>query len=485
MDNAMAGPKRFAIIGGGISGLSAAAFLAKSLPDARIDLYEAASRCGGVLQTQVIDDCLIEQAADNFITTGGHVERLHKLLNLQTELISPNEDFRFAQVVCNGQIYPIPQGFSLVQPTRLWPVLRSPILSWFGRLRLCAERFVKRRNNASDESLRDFAVRRLGQEAFERLVEPIVGGIFTAQAHRLSMQAALPQFVAMELEYGSLIAAARHSNRKIKNVGAPNVAIGQNNSARRASGARYDIFKAPINGMSSWIDSIVAALPANVAVHNNASVQRLVRNETGNWSLQVNQIEVQFDGCILALPTTATSKLLFNVEHTLSDQFGKIRYASSAVATLLIQANQLQMQHKCFGIVMPTRERRDVLAISFASLKYAGRCDATKVLVRVFMGGDARSEILQWDDTKLIETAKRELQSLLKLRTEPIALGLRRWVAAMPQYDVGHLDRLASIESLLDKHRSLAVCGNAFRGVGIPQCINSGVQAAARIAGMI
>ena len=242
---------RFAIVGAGISGLTIAWYLQKLLPNAHVDVFESGRDVGGVIQTTIADSLLVELGADNFATLVPDALQFVSEMGIRDEFIAPKMEHRIAQVVRNGKVLPIPAGFSLMQPTRLSSVLSTQTLSISGRLRMLGEYFVKPRPSTEDESVESFAVRRLGRECFDRLVEPIVGGIFTARAETLSMQAAMPQFVAMEREYGGLIKAAL-AKRKSQSR--------SENSARQATGARYDQFLAPKQGMSWWLKTIASQL---------------------------------------------------------------------------------------------------------------------------------------------------------------------------------------------------------------------------------
>ena len=242
---------KFAVVGAGISGLTAAWYLERLVPDAQVDVYEGSDRVGGVIQTQCATPFLCELGADNFATLVPDAMQMVEDMGIRNEFISPKADHRFAQVVHNGSVIPIPNGFSLMQPTSLWAMLSTPVLSWSGKARAIAEYCVAKRTSQDDESVESFAVRRLGRECFERLVEPIVGGIFTARAETLSMQAAMPQFVSMEREFGGLIRGALAKRRSQSQ---------SERSARRATGARYDQFLAPKQGMAWWLNRIAESL---------------------------------------------------------------------------------------------------------------------------------------------------------------------------------------------------------------------------------
>ena len=477
----MGSAARVAIIGGGISGIACAAHLAALMPAVAIDLFEASERLGGVLQTECWDDYRLELAADNYSILGGEVDRLHRALGIDVSALKPNASYRHARVVHRGKAHPIPAGFSLLQPNRLGPIFASKILSPQGKLRLAAERFIPRRTDEADESLADFATRRLGREAFERLVEPVVCGIFTAVPERLSMRAALPQFVEMERRHGGLIAAARARDRETRE------AAGEAAAARTASGARYDIFAAPAGGMSDWVVRLSAALPACVRVHTASPVQSLVRTNAG-WSLKRltgtadGEQLGSFDGCVIATTAPHAAKLLSEVDHRLTDDVGGVCYADSSIAAFGIPLAAIPEAIRCFGIVVPRIVGGVVLAISFTSLKYAGRCPGDEALVRVFLGGAIHPEVAGWSDREIEAAGWEAICRYTHVACDPLWARIIRWPAAMPQYELGHVDRIQRIEQRMQALGTLQMCGNAYRGVGIPQCIASGRRAAEQIA---
>ena len=473
---------RVAIIGGGISGLAAGFYLHRLSPEIKFSLFEASSRVGGVIETLETADSIIELGADNFATLIPDALQLGRDAGIEDQLIQPNLDHRLARVVARGRVEPIPNGFSLMQPTRLTAILTSPVLSWQGKLRLIAEYFVPSRRDESDESLESIAVRRLGREAFERLVEPIVGGIFTAKAATLSMHAAMPQFVEIERQYGGLIRGVLAKRRNANQ---------SDRAARQASGARYDQFLAPKMGMQSWLNQLAGKLPIS-SIELSSRIVSIECASDGRWQIRktncketggTSAIEnLHFDAVIVATPSGPAATLLKSVSTVLFNELQSIPYADSAVVAMLVNRSEINSDLLCFGIVVPQREHRDTLAISFTSEKYPGRVPHDKVLLRVFMGGAVRPDLFAESDERLIERAWHDVQTFVGIRTRPEWLRVVRWPAAMPQYLVGHMQRIARIEAELEAIPSLALAGNAYRGVGIPQCVRSGRQAAERMS---
>lgn len=464
---------RVAVIGGGISGLAAAHRLCELAPRLHLTLFEASDRLGGVLETIHRDGFLIEKSADNFITSFPWGVDLCRRVGLGDQLLSTSDEHRQAFVVSRGKLRKIPDGFLIMAPTRLWPVIASPILSPLGKLRLALEKFVRPRAEGGDESLASFARRRMGREAYERLVQPLVGGIYTADPERLSVLATMPRFVEMERQHGSLLAAALKNRRA--------------QAAKSAdSGARYSMFVAPREGMSSLVDAVAARLPRG-AVRFGSRVERIAQRADGRWSVlsamsnaRQTAVEEIYDAVIVAAPSPQAVKLLENIDASLAADLSGIDRAGAAVVALAYDRAQIAHRLDGFGFVVPLVERLNILSGSFSSVKYSGRAPEGKVLCRVFLGGACQRELLDRDDATLRRIAHEELARLLGIAGAPILSEVVRWANAMPQYHVGHVDRVARIEAAVAKHRGLALAGNAYRGVGVPQCIHSGEQAAER-----
>lgn len=472
MDTSIAPPESVAIVGGGITGLAAAHRMTQLAPRAQVMLFEAAGRLGGVLHTEHEAGYLLEHSADNFITNIPWGLDLCREIGLGGELLATQESDRRALVLCRGKLQRVPEAFSLLAPGRAWPVVTTPILSWRGKLRLFAERFVPRRDDPeSDESLASFARRRLGHETFDRLVQPLVGGIYTADSEQLSLAATLPRFLEMEREHGSLWRATRRQRRR------------QSADEANSSGARYSLFVAPRRGMSSLVAALAAALPATV-VNVGARVAG-IEPARGGWQVAVaGETNVRhFDALIVATPAPVSAGLLRDVDPLLADELAAIPYAGTSIALLGYRREQVSHPLDGFGFVVPEVEGRAILAASFSSRKFTERAPAGRVLLRVFVGGAKRPDLVEMDDTRLRSLVERELHELLGVRGEPELFRIVRWPRAMPQYHLRHVDRVRQIEAAAQRWPRLALAGNAYHGVGIPNCIRSGQRAAECVHG--
>ncbi len=488
-------PRRIAVLGAGISGLAAAHRLGELDPTVALRVFERGSVPGGVLQTEERQGYLLERSADNFITNLPWGIDLCGRLGLADELLPTNPVGRRALVVFRGRLVEVPAGFQLLSADRLWPVATTPLLSLGAKLRLAVERFLPARQGGSDESLAAFARRRLGREVFERLVEPLVAGIYTADPERLSMAAALPRFVEWEQQHGSLLAGMRHAARQRRAaaraaVGSRGATEGQpaDDAGADDAGARYRLFVAPRRGMGSLVEALVARLPFGTLALG-AQVRGVNRDDTNHWQVRWSpandpgapDVVETFDGLVVALPAPAAASVVTSLDAELGRQLASIEYASSSVVCWGCRRSQIGNPLDGFGFVVPRAENRRILACSFGSQKFPGRAAADRVLLRVFVGGARRPDLAALDDGALRQLVAEELGQFLALRGEPELFQVVRWPGAMPQYHLGHLDRVAAIEHRVAQHPGLALAGNAYRGVGVPQCIGSGEAAAEQV----
>jgi len=474
-----------AIIGGGITGLAAAHRLIELSAAAerpiRVALFEAGSRLGGVLHTERINDCLVELGSDSFITNKPGAIDLCRRLGLEDRLISTDPRYRQALVLRRGKPVAVPDGFMLMAPAKIWPILSSPIFSPLGKLRLGLESWIPRRASEDDESVAAFVRRRLGNEALDRLVQPLVAGIYTSDPEKLSLRATLPRFIEMEQRHGSLTRAAR---RGLSDSGPSN-----NTNGTRESGARYGLFVALRDGMSELVEALVDRIRGSGEVHLDAPVASVLcsSNPGEGYSLSFaakpgsSTHTTSFGAVILALPADRAANLIWPVDSTLGGSLSEIQYASSAIVCTGHSLADLAHPLNGSGLVIPAAEHRRILSVSFASRKFAGRAPDGEVVLRTFVGGALQPEILDHTDEQLIEIVKAELGQILGVRGEPRFAVVSRHNRAMPQYYVGHLDRVRHIEQRASEHSRLALAGNAYEGVGIPDCITSGEKAADRI----
>lgn len=464
------------VVGAGISGLVAAYELLQKAKKAglglNITLFEGRSRIGGAFWTDHVDGFVCEGGADSFITNKPWALQLCYRLGLADELMGTDETYRRSFVLRKGQLMPVPEGFVLMAPSRAWPVLATPILSWKAKLRLMLEPLVPRRREPGDESLASFVRRRLGNEVLERLVQPLVGGIYTANPDELSLQSTMPQFIEMEQRHGSLLRASLFSRSDKKDVD------------KTSSGARYGLFVTLKSGMGRLLEKLAAELPAG-SIRLGTAVSGLSRDQqSGKWQVKLASGEqLTADGVVLAAETHATARLVAGVDATLASDLQAIPYASSAIALVGFDRSQISHPLDGFGLVVPASENRRILAISFTSVKLPGRAPAGKVLLRVFVGGAMQADLYDLSDEEIRKIVLEETADILGTTGEPCLYRLARHTRAMPQYTLGHKQRVRQIEDDMARHPGLVLASNALYGVGVPDCVRTAQLAAEKLAG--
>ena len=472
---------RVAVIGGGITGLAAAQRLMSRSDNVQVVLLEASRRLGGIIRTEAADGFLMELGPDSFITNKPAAIQLCDEIGFTDQLIATDARFRRSLVLRNGKPMPVPDGFMLMAPSKPWAILTTPILSLTARLRLLSEAVIARRTTAEDESLASFVRRRFGQQTLERLVQPLIGGIYTADPEKLSLKATMPRFSEMEQSHGSVIRATL-AQQKVDRKRSAGQQKDLNNSS--GSGARYGLFATAAGGLSDMVAAIERVLRKTGRVETRLGLEVTgIEKPTASgahWVVQLrNQRPMTFDAVIVTLPTHAAGRILKPaISPELHAALLEIEYASSAIVVSGHQLSDFNHPMDAFGLVVPAIERRKILAVSFSSRKFSDRAPAGQILLRTFVGGAMQPELLDHDDDTITGFVNDELRSIFGMKTEPMFSEVIRYNNAMPQYHVGHLDRVARIESLLKNTPGLHLAGSAYTGVGIPDSIASGQAAA-------
>lgn len=480
MTNSSVPPPHIVILGGGLAGLAAAeAVVSQGDPAAppQVTVLEAAERFGGIIETVYDDGWLVERAADTFLTARPEGLDLVHRLGLDDALVSVSPSARRALVWSpaarggGGRLVPVPAGFRLLAPGRPAALLKTPLLSWPGRVRAALEQCVPpRQGPGTDESLEAFAVRRLGREAFDRLVQPLVSGIWTADPARLSMAAACPDFLALERKHGSLTRGEKHRLRT----------AGLNADA---SGARYGQFVSFQRGMQTLIDGLVARLRARGVELVCDRVETLHREAAG-WNVGVaGGPPLSASAVVVALPAPVASRLLAPAAPELATELAGIEYSGAAIVSLGFDRADVEHPLDAAGMIVPRIAGRRLLAASFSSTKFPRRAPADAVLIRGFLGGALDPTAAERSDHEISQQVLADLRDILGIRGEPRYGRIDRWHAAMPQYNLGHVDRIKRIRAAESRLPGLALAGAAYEGVGIPQVIAAGQQAMERAVG--
>jgi oxygen-dependent protoporphyrinogen oxidase len=370
----------------------------------------------------------------------------------------------------------------MMAPTKLLPMATTPILSPLGKLRAGLELLIPSRKDDVDETMSAFVRRRLGREVFERLVEPLVSGVYAADMDKLSVLSTLPRFREMERQYGSLIWAMQ---RQLKANKAAHLA--------EQSGARYSMFVTLRTGLSAISETIAQRLPTG-SLQLNTEITQIDKLPDGKWELAALPRNAQsapsearrltFDAVIAAGSAADTAKVLKNSLPTLSEKLGEIDHEGTAIVTFAFDLSQVKQEFRGLGFVVPKIEQNPILAGSFSSVKYEHRAPQGKFLIRLFAGGARNPGLVHMPEEELVPLLLKELRKVVKIDGEPLFSTVARWADTMPQYNLGHRERIQEIEGLVSLEPSLALAGNAFRGVGIPNCIQTGFAAAEKIAAL-
>lgn len=460
---------RIAIIGGGISGLAAAFVLEeyrRTGSDLKYVLYESSKRLGGVLRTEHVDGCLVEAGPDSFITEKPWATDLCRDLGLGDQFIGSNDADRKTYILTNGRLIVIPDGLMFMVPTKILPTALSPLFSWKSKLRMTRELFLLPRAADRDESVAAFVDRHYGSEMVDRLADPLLSGIYGGEAASLSVRAVLPRFAEMERTHGSLGRAMLATRKNARQTIAA--------SRRRAP----PLFTSLKNGMQHLAETVVSRLtPASLLT--NTPVQT-IQSEAGRWVVSSGMQSDSFDGVIVALPAPAAAQVL-RIVPELSAELAAIQYTSSITVGLGYDRDVRQSLPPGFGFLVPRSEAKKLLAATFVHNKFPHRAPEDRALLRCFFAGVNAESVWTLPDDQIIGIVRNELQQILGLRAEPLFARVYKWKSAMAQYGVGHLDRVDRIERLRHQLSGLALAGNAYRGIGVPDCIRSGREAAKQL----
>lgn len=445
-------------MGAGIAGLAAAFHLQIHAPDVETFVLEAEERAGGKIRTRHVDGFVIEGGPDSFLTTKPAGIELARRVGIERRLEGVRQETRRTFVMHRGRLVQLPEGLSGLVPARLGPLFRSPLLSPWGKLRVAVEPCAPARKSDGDESLGAFTRRRMGREAYERLIEPLMSGIYGGNGDELSLSATFPRLAEMERSHGSVLKALRAT------------------PTASSSGKPASAFLAPIGGMAELVEAVERHLaPGTVRTSSPA----LGLAQAGDlFQVGIANETMTANGVIIAAPAGAAAALLQSIDADAAEMLSAIQYAPSATVSLGYRVKDLGIAPEGHGYIIPRREGRPLLAVTWTSNKFAGRAPANHLLVRGFFGRPEHAEVTQADDAELVRLLREELRATAGITVDPILSSVTRWKVAMPQYAVGHLDRVGAIERRLADHPGLALAGAGYRGVGIPDCIQSGQRAA-------
>lgn len=467
------------IVGGGIAGLAAAYYAIKnSAVRARVILLEKADYWGGKIITERVKDAVpegdfvIEGGPDTFVVTKPWAVKLCQELGLSPRLRGTNPDFKKTYILKNGRLHELPGGLTMMIPTEFGPMLRSGLLSWPAKARMGMDFLLPPTSENGDESLGHFVTRRLGRSAYENLIEPLMSGIYAGDGDKLSLQATLPYLRDLELKHGGLVKGALAARR----------ARAQKAGRNGNSPSPRSIFLTPITGLAEITATLIDYLSsADVDLRLNTAVQEISPSQDGYSIRLENGDSLDTQNIILATPAYVSGDLLAGFAPKLSAELKSIEYVSTATVTLAYQEADLPRPLDGYGYVIPRREGRRALACTWTSTKFPHRAPDGYALLRVFIGRAGQETEIPWDEAGLLAVARDELRTTLGITAQPLLSRVFRWENAMSQYNLGHPARLERIDQFLESLPGLALAGNGYRGIGIPDCIHSGELAAERV----
>jgi len=461
--------KRIAIVGGGISGLAAAFQIEeqrRSGVEVEYVLYEASPRLGGVLRTEYIDECVVEAGPDSFISEKPWAADLCRAVGIGDQLIGSNDADRKTYILTRGRLVVMPDGLMFMVPTKILPTGLSPLFSWKTKLRMAKELFHPPRAVDHDESVAAFVERHYGAEMVDRLADPLLSGVYGGEAANLSVRAVLPRFADMERTHGSLGRAMLAARKKMSS------------GPRKAAPPLFTSLK---SGMQHLAETVAAKLNPS-SLLTNAQVHA-VQAEAGGWLVSAGLKSDHFDSVIIAVPGSAAANALRMASPDLSAELSAIQYSSSITVGLGYDREVRQSLPPGFGFLVPRSEGKRLLAATFVHNKFPHRAPEDRALLRCFFAGTNAENVWPLSDQQIIGIVRNELQQILGLRAEPLFARVYKWKSAMAQYGVGHLERLERIERLRQQMPGLALAGNAYRGIGVPDCVRSGRDAVTALLG--
>ena len=466
---------RVAIVGGGIAGLAAAYELEKArAAGASVDyaLFEERSRLGGSLASEIVDGAVLERGPDSFLTEKPAAAELCRELGLGGELLPSNDAARETYIVVRNRLVALPDGLMFLVPTKLVPTALTRLFGLRTKIRMGLELLHPPRPSGGDESVAALVRRHFGQEAVDRLADPLLSGIYGGDAEQLSAQTVLPRLVEMETKYGSLTRGMLAAHTRMRDA------------AKKSTGPKREappIFTAMRGGMSQLVDALVARIdPASLRTGMPVSA---IRKTGSGWISEAGGTQQGFDALIMAVPAWAAGDLLKPVDAVLGSELGGIPYSSSITLNLVYDEAKIGTLPEGFGFLVPAVEGRAMLACTFVHRKFLGRTPPGKAVFRAFLGGMNREALLAESDEALIATVRREMSEILGAKTfradvQPEHAQVSRWRRAMAQYAVGHKERMRRIGARAAELPGLRLVGNAYDGIGVPDCIRLGRQAA-------
>jgi oxygen-dependent protoporphyrinogen oxidase len=450
-----------AIIGGGISGLSTAYYLSQAgIPST---LIEARPRLGGVIQTERIHDCIVEGGPDSFLSAKPWAMDLIRELGMESEVIGSNDRQRKTFIRKHGRMVELPDGVQMLVPTKILPMATTSLVSWPTKVRMALEYF-RRPGVATDHdrSVAEFVEEHYGREAVDYLAEPLLAGIYGGDPAELSVSSVLPRFVELERNYGSLTRGVLAERPAAQGPGAP-------------------LFRTLRGGLGCLVKAVSGAM-AKRTIFVHGAVEKIERADAG-YRLRAGGNWIAADRVVLACEAHQAARLAETVDARVAELLGSIGYSPSITVALGFDRDAVRPQMRGFGFLVPKRERRKLLAGTWVGNKFLNRVPESLALLRCFLGGVGGESTLGDGDDAIVREVREELREIAGVVAEPLFSKVFRWPRSMAQYTVGHGARVLELEGRLESIPGLLIAGNGYHGIGVPDCIRMGKQAAERIAG--
>jgi len=483
---------RIAVIGGGISGVSCAYFLKEqlgkqSLP-CEIKIYEKSTRIGGAVYTESVDNSLYEGGVDSFLSEEFEILKLCRELSLQGEILNSDESRRETWVYWEGKLRKMPKGLMMSIPTSFWPFITDSLVSWPGKIRMGMDLFIPKKKDDEDESFGDFIRRRLGQEAFDKIAEPLISGITGADVETMSIKNTFPLYPDLEKEYGSLIKGLYQKRKKfLKASHKPEFKSGSK-SGPKSTRTKYSFFLSFKKGMNQLVERMANILGQETFVHGGIKTISRKADTAGATSFQIlsdDGEKKEADLVILATPSYVSSQIVKDLDPTLADSLTTIPHNSAVIVNYTFKTSDIVRPLKGFGFVVPWRENRSIKAGSWTSLKFPGRCPEGTTVVRASISGSKVEACIHAEDAQIDEWVRQDLQAIAGIEAHPLMYRVYRWPRSRPQYTLGHSERVATIFQHLSKHENLYLTGCAYSGAGVAKCIRQSRALAKKIAKQI
>lgn len=468
--------KKVVIIGAGISGLSTAYFLKEnSAEDLDITIIEKKSTLGGNIRTEKFDGYLVEGGPDSFLSEKPWAMALCKRIGLTEELLPTNAEHQKTYIYSKKKLHPMPEGLILMIPTKVMPLAYSSLLSIPGKIRMGLELFIPRRKSKDDESFGHFVKRRLGKEALNKIAEPFIAGVHGGDPDKMSIKASFPKFVAMEQEDGSLIKGMIKRMANFRKM-----AEGKRASDKDEKKVRITMFMSLKGGMTTLVDTLLAKIK-DVTIKTETTVTDISHADGGYNITLEGEGTLKADAVVVCTPAYSASTILHGFDRSLHEKLLTIPYTSTSTVSMSFKRSQIKKSIDGFGFVVPKAEGKRIIGSTWSSIKWAGRAPDDELLLRCFVGGSLHEKLLEKTDEEVMTMVLEDLKSIMDIEGEPVMKKMYRYKKAMPQYTIGHIERVEGIEFELKEHKGLFLTGSAYHGIGISDTVREAEDTAKKV----